>query len=166
MTWAIVTPGGGGGGCSLLEEQPAQSTSAVVKKARNKVRRTADRRHANTIGAPLFHADLFCSRRATRKLGYCLMRFASRLRPSVYENETSMMSIQAMRWFYCRLLDAPQMPKYRSQILRERSPGSANPFRAPSLSSVIDGINLEELAESRWPRLKTDIRHRTRALAS
>ena len=92
------------------------------------------------------------------------MRFASRLRPSVCEKETSMTSIQAMRWFYRRLLDAPQMSKYRSQILRERGSVSTNPFRAPSLSSGIGGINLEELAESRWPRLRTDIWHRTRAL--
>src|SRR6267143_330566 len=81
-------------------------------------------------------------------------------------NETSMTSIQAMRWFYRRLLDAPQMPKCLSQVPRERGSASANPFRAPSLSSAIGGINLEKLAESRWPRLRTNIRHRTRALVS
>src|SRR5258707_805083 len=166
MTGAIVTPGGGGGGCSLLEEQPAQMNSVVTKRARNEACRTANRGFAKIRGAPLFPADLSCGRRATRKLGSCAIRFASRLRPSVCENETSMTSIQAMRWFYCRLLDAPKMPKYRAQILRERGSASANPFRPPSVSSVIGGINLEELAESRWPRLRTNIRHRTRALVS
>src|SRR5258708_18403032 len=109
MTWAIVTAGGGGGGCSLLEEQPAQMNSVVTKRARNEACRTANRGFAKIKGAPLFPADLSCGRRATRKLGSCDIRFASRLRPSVCENETSMTSIQAMRWFYRRLLDAPQM---------------------------------------------------------
>src|SRR5260370_104907 len=125
MTGAIVTPGGGGGGCSLLEEQTAQMNSVVTKRARNEACLTANRGFAKIKGVPLFPADLSCGRRATRKLGSCAIRFASRLRPSVCENETSMTSIQAMRWFYCRLLDAPKMPKYRAQILRERGSASA-----------------------------------------
>src|SRR5258708_32359920 len=118
MTGAIVTPGGGGGGCSLLEEQPAQMNSVVTKRARNEACRTANRGFAKIKGAPLFSADLSCGRRATRKLGSCVMRFASRLRPSVGENETSLTPIQARRWFYRGLLDAPQMPKCLSHAPR------------------------------------------------
>jgi len=125
-----------------LEEQPAQMNSVVTKRARNEPCRAANRGFAKIKGAPLFPADLSCGRRATRKLGSCAIRFASRLRPSVCENETSMTSIQAMRWFYRRLLDAPQMPKCLSQVPRERGSASANPFRAPSL--------LLRLAESIW----------------
>lgn len=134
MTWAIVTPGGGGGGCSFLEEQPAQRTSAVVKRARNEACRTANCEFAKRKGTPLFPVDMCCGLRATRKLGSCVMRFSSRSRPSVCENEVSTTSIQATCWYCCRLLDAPKLPKYRLQIHRERGSTSAIPFRPPSYS--------------------------------
>src|SRR5258707_2657744 len=133
MTGAIVTSGGGGGGCSLLEEPPAPMNRVATKRARNEACRTVNRGFAKIKGAPLFPADLSCGRRATRKLGSCDIRFASRLRPSVRENETSMTSIQAMPWFYHLLLDAPQMPKCLSHVPRQRGSASANPFRSPSL---------------------------------
>src|SRR5258708_35250963 len=109
MTWAIVTPGGGGGGCSLLEEQPAQMNSVVTKRARNEACRTANRGFAKIKGEPLFPADLSCGRTATRKLRSCDIRFASRLRPSGCEHETSVSPIQAMRSLCYRLLDSPHM---------------------------------------------------------
>jgi len=77
-----------------------------------------------------------------------------------------MTSIQAMRWFYRRLLDAPQMPSVCLRCSREGLRFGKSIQAPERFLLLIGGINLEELAESRWPRLRTNIRHARERLSA